>query len=147
MAFNMKKYKRSVKQLKNISSTRNIPIHQKLIKFGFLKYKESLKSNKVFPELAVDTHGSLTGNWSKWFSRYKKSIGLTDKRKVFHSFRHTFKDALRNSDVDEALSDALTGHTNSSVGRQYGQGYKLEKLNKAIQSIEYDIDVNVNVNW
>ena len=130
------------KQLKNKSSTRLIPIHQKLIKFGFLKYIESLKSNKVFPELTVDTHGSLTGNWSKWFSRYKKSIGLTDKRKVFHSFRHTFKDALRNSEVDEALSDALTGHTNGSVGRQYGQGYTLEKLNKAIQSIEYDIDVN-----
>ena len=130
------------KHLKNKSSTRLIPIHQKLIKIGFLKYIDSLKSNKVFPELIADTHGSLTGNWSKWFSRYKKSIGLTDKRKVFHSFRHTFKDALRNSEVDEALSDALTGHTNGSVGRQYGQGYTLEKLNKAIQSIEYDIDVN-----
>ena len=130
------------KHLKNKSSTRLIPIHQKLIKIGFLKYIDSLKSNKVFPELIADTHGSLTGNWSKWFSRYKKSIGLTDTRKVFHSFRHTFKDALRNSDVDEALSDALTGHTNGSVGRRYGKGYTLEKLNKAIQSIEYDIDVN-----
>ena len=130
------------KQLKNTGSTRNIPIHQTLIELGFLKYVNSLRSQKVFPKLTVDTHGGLTGNWSKWFGRYKKSIGLTDKRKVFHSFRHTFKDALRNSGVDEALSDALTGHTNGSVGRQYGSGYQLEVLNKAIQSIEYDTDVD-----
>ena len=130
------------KQLKNESSIRDIPIHPKLIKFGFLKYIDSLRSNTVFPELTIDTHDSLTGNWSKWFSRYKKSIGLTDTRKVFHSFRHTFKDALRNSGVDEALSDALTGHTNGSVGRRYGRGYQLEALNGAIQSIKYDIDVN-----
>jgi len=45
---------------------------------------------------------------------------IYDKGKVFHSFRHTFKDALRNSGVDEALSDALTGHSSSSVGRHYG---------------------------
>ena len=61
---------------------------------------------------------------------------------MFHSFRHTFKDALQNSGVDEALSDALTGHTNGSVGRQYGSGYQLEALNNAIQSIKYDTDVD-----
>jgi hypothetical protein len=50
------------------------------------------------------------------------------------------KDALRNAGVDEAISDAITGHTNSSVGRTYGSGYNLATLNKAIQKVNYDVD-------
>jgi len=48
------------------------------------------------------------------------------------------KDALRNSAVDEAVSDAITGHSSPSIGRSYGKGYSLSMLNKAIQSIKYE---------
>jgi hypothetical protein len=41
-----------------------------------------------------------------------------------------------NSGVDEAVSDAITGHPSSSIGSSYGKGYGLSMLNKAIQSIE-----------
>jgi hypothetical protein len=34
--------------------------------------------------------------------------------------RHNFKDALRAAGVAEDLNDALTGHTNQTVGRSYG---------------------------
>ena len=32
-----------------------------------------------------------------------------DPRKVLHSFRHTFKDALDNAGVEEYLSDRIMG--------------------------------------
>jgi integrase len=40
---------------------------------------------------------------------------------VFHSFRHNFKDALREAGVGEEVHDALTGHsTRGEVSREYG---------------------------
>lgn len=128
------------KSLKNASAKRIVPIHNTLIKLGFLDFLSD--GEKVFEELTPSKAGKLTPKVSKWFGVYKRSVGVTSAQKTFHSFRHLVKDALRNSGVDEAISDALTGHTNGSVGRQYGKGYKLEVLNKAIQSIKYDIDVD-----
>jgi len=48
---------------------------------------------------------------------YIRSIGLTNRARVFHSFRHGFKDALRRAGVSEDLNDALTGHSGGGVGR------------------------------
>jgi len=128
------------KRLKNHSAKRLIPIHNKIIEMGFLDFLE--KDGRIFKDLTMSSSGKLTARVSKWFGDYKRIKGVTSGQKTFHSFRHLFKDVLRNSGVDEALSDALTGHTNGSVGRQYGSGYTLEVLNTAIQSIKYDIDVD-----
>jgi hypothetical protein len=45
---------------------------------------------------------------------------VENERKVFHSLRHTFKDALRAANVGEDLNDALCRQKNGSVGRSYG---------------------------
>ena len=87
----------------------------------------------------------LTQNWSKWFGRHLPILGINDPAKVFHSFRHLMKDSLRNSGVDEAISDAITGHSSSSIGRSYGQGYSLHILDKAIQSISINV-INIKTN-
>jgi len=61
---------------------------------------------------------------------------------VFHSFRHSFKDACRDSGLYEEMHDALTGHAapsgkNGNVGRDYGTGFSLHALNEAVKRIEY----------
>ena len=132
------------KKLKNKSSVRVVPIHQAIIDLGFIDYTSSLDDPRVFALLREDKYGKLTQNWSKWFGRYLPKLGINDDTKVFHSFRHSMKDALRNAGVDEAISDAITGHSSSSVGRSYGQGYSLTILNKAIQSIDYEA-LNIKV--
>jgi hypothetical protein len=58
--------------------------------------------------------------WTKWFRRYLDKLGIIDKHKGLHSLRHNFKDALRAAGIAEDLNDALTGHTNHTVGRSYG---------------------------
>ena len=128
------------KRLKNKSSTRIVPVHKRLIDFGLIDYVDSIKDVRLFPLLKADKYGSLTQNWSKWFGRLLTKLNIKDSSKVYHSFRHGMKDALRNAGVDEAISDAITGHTNSSVGRTYGSGYNLATLNKAIQKVNYDVD-------
>jgi len=124
--------------LKNISSIRQIPIHSKLIALGFLDYVLTQKGY-VFPDLKVNQYQRRTQVWSKWFNRYLRKIGVMDSRKVFHSTRHNFKDALREVDVDEALSDALTGHSHKSVGRQYGKGYSISRKYETINLINYSV--------
>ena len=79
----------------------------------------------------------MTGNWSKWWGRYTDGLGITDPRKVFHSFRHAFKSACRAARIEEELHDALTGHTTASVGRRYGGGVPLEVLAEAIAKVSY----------
>ena len=79
----------------------------------------------------------MTGNWSKWWARYTDDLGITDPRKVFHSFRHSFKDACRAARIGEELHDALTGHSSASVGRTYGTGMPLEVLAEAVAKISY----------
>ncbi|WP_337264049.1 MULTISPECIES: site-specific integrase [unclassified Serratia (in: enterobacteria)] len=127
--------------LKNSSSRRRIPLHSELIKLGFIDFAKRQKGDRIFHQLKADVFGTLTGNWSKWFGRYlRKVCGVTDNRLVFHSFRHTFKDMCRLAGIDEAVHDALTGHSSSSVSRNYGGlSYPLGPLVEAINRINIDV--------
>ncbi len=131
-----------IKAVKTNTSRRRIPLHPDLIKIGFLTYWEECKTQKhrqLFPLLKVDQHGKLSGNWSKWWSRYMRAeIGITAKSKVLHSFRHTFKDACREAGIGEEIHDSLTGHSGGGVGRVYCSEYSLEQLTKAIESLQFN---------
>lgn len=126
--------------LKNRSSRRRIPIHSELIKLGFIGFSKKQKGDRIFHQLKADVFGTLSGNWSKWFGRYLRNVcGVTDKRLVFHSFRHTFKDMCRLAGIDEAVHDVLTGHSSSSVSRNYGGlSYPLGPLVDAISRINIE---------
>ena len=84
----------------------------------------------------------LTGKFSKWWTRYRKDQGVTDRRKVFHSFRHGFKQACRAAGIGEEVHDALTGHAGGGVGRSYG-GVPLGVTAKEIRKVRYaDLDLS-----
>lgn len=132
--------------LKNASSRRRVPIHGVLIACGFLDYvARQPKSGMLFSDLKPNHRGKYGGYFSYFFSNYlRHKIGITDERKVFHSFRHTFKDACRNVGIEEAVHDALTGHRNASAGRGYGnEQYPLEPLFEAVARYEIaDLDLS-----
>ena len=126
--------------MKNLSSRRKLPLHPELIRCGLLGYVEDRRragGERLFPELRPSVSGQVTGNWSKWWGRYTDGLGIIDPRKVFHSFRHAFKDACRSARIEEELHDALTGHTSASVGRGYGNGVPLEVLAEEITKVSY----------
>ena len=123
-------------QLKNAASRRRIPLHRTLVDCGFLDYAQSVRDGRfLFPGLKPNPRGKLGGYFSTFFSGYlRKRVRITDTRKVFHSFRHTFKDICRRVGIDEAVHDALTGHTAPHAGRRYGnEHYPLEPLSDAIE--------------
>jgi integrase len=92
----------------------------------------------MFPRLKPDRFGSFAESFGKFWARYCDRIGMADRRKVFHSFRHSFKDACRAAGLGEEVHDALTGHrSNGGVGRSYGNGVALDRLAREIERVVY----------
>lgn len=128
-------------KLKNQSSRRTLPIHPALITIGLLEYVESIRASgvtRVFPDLKP-TRGKYGHAPSKWFSRYKAKMGVSDPRKTFHSFRHTFVDDLREAGVQDSLIKRMAGHEDGSVTfGVYGSRLQLVAMQKALEFIERD---------
>lgn len=125
------------RRLKTETSKRRVPIHPELVRLGFLDYVKQISKGRLFPEL-TSKQGKLTASFSQWWGRYARKHGITDKRKVFHSFRHAAKDALREGGVEEQISDAITGHAAVSEGRKYGSGgVPIVRLAEGIAKLTY----------
>ncbi len=143
--FNISAESDSEKQLKTSSSIRRVPIHPEIICAGFLVYVDQIKlsgSGRLFPKLVSAGHRQLTASFSQWFSGYlRKTIGITDKRKSFHSFRHGFKDVCRLNEISKDIHDMLTGHASLDIGDGYGGDYyPLMPLFVAIKNINFVIN-------
>jgi integrase len=104
-------------KLKNSSSRRTLPIHPALIQLGLLDHvnnQRNKSSDRLFPELEA-VRGKLGHAPSKWFSRYRIKMGVSDPKKTFHSFRHTMIDDLRDAGVQDSLIKRIAGHEDSAV--------------------------------
>nr|WP_319527637.1 site-specific integrase [Pseudomonas laurentiana] len=127
---------REGQNLKNASSRRVLPLHPSLIEL--LQYAESVRANgsdRLFPELKA-VRGKLGHAPSKWFGRYKAKLGITDPRKTFHSFRHTFIDDLRDAGVQDSLIKRMVGHEDSSVTFGiYGSRTPIKAMTDALKHI------------
>jgi len=136
------------KKLKTKASRRVVPIHEQLVRLGFLKFVDDVRKRDgdkafLFPLIATDKGRAGVKAWSKWFGRYLRTQGVTDTVKVFHSFRHGFKDALRQGKVSQEIHDALTGHAQAStVSGGYGAKEMLARfgvkvLRAAVAKVAY----------
>ena len=125
------------RRLKNLGSARRVPVHPMLLSNGLLDALP--KTGRLFPELKANKHGVLSASFGKWWGRFADASGIDDPRLVFHSWRHTVKDALRRVEAPEEIQDSILGHTSSaSVGRRYGSGVGLPVLLKWVERISYE---------
>lgn len=115
------------KRLKTKAARRVIPIHPELIRLGLLDFANSLRQHdhsRLFPELKEgrDGYGQTV---SKWFARYSTQCGVDELGKVFHSFRHTVINQLKQASVSKEKIAALVGHEDESItfGR-YGKDFQ-----------------------
>jgi integrase len=128
------------KSTKTDDSVRIVPLHKKVINLGFLDYVRTVRGKKLWPKIAPDSVGRWAGNWSKWFGRYRKDIGLDERFKDFHSFRHGWKSAARGARIPEEHHDEITGHDNRSVGRSYGS-VPIHILKEELDKITFDVRI------
>ncbi|HNB77151.1 MAG TPA: site-specific integrase [Rhodocyclaceae bacterium] len=130
------------RRIKTTGSRRRVPIHPELVRLGFLNFvtqQGKAHSQRLFPLLQPSREGSVTKTWSQWFGRYlRASVGISDSRKVFHSLRHGFKDACRESGIPKEVHDRLTGHSSGSIGDTYGSDtFPLAPLADAVSRLRY----------
>ncbi|MES0158100.1 site-specific integrase [Mesorhizobium sp. M0018] len=126
------------KTLKSQSSVRRVPIHKVLIDLGLLDQAKG--SGRLFPDIEKGKDGYYSHNFSKWWGRFARQIGVRTKDTTFHSFRHNFKDALQAVETPEYVSKALMGHANNDVHAGYGTGPTLSVMKKAIDRIDYPFE-------
>ena len=115
------------RQLKTVASIRKTPLHPMLIALGFLDYLDDVKNNfgnekLIFPYLTQNKYGKYSDPPSKWFGRYLDKLEITDERKVFHSFRSTANNVLKEAEVGEETRCQMIGHEYSSTNsRNYSK--------------------------
>ncbi len=152
--FAVTEYDEEGERSKDVKSgeSRNVPIHKKIIELGFLDYLARAKKSKkasddtrLFPNLKL-FEGRTTHYFSKWWGRQRGEFGISSKQKVFHSSRHTFIDATRETDITTEIRDAITGHkTYVSVAKEYGIGTSIRKMKEAIDKVSYSDEIFINL--
>lgn len=137
------------KRIKNTASKRLIPLHPVLTEeLNFPGYVDSViakGSIRVFPEL-IKVQNCYGHAVTKWFKAYKESCGIESElgKKVFHSFRHTLINHLKEKSLPEYMVSQVSGHSvdGMAMGR-YGKKVNPEiLLNEVIQKLDYGIDFN-----
>jgi integrase len=135
---------RAAKRLKTTASERLVPIHPMLLQIGLLDYAEEQRSKlavKLFPELKRTKDGYHSDGISKWFRRFLRSANAEAPLTCFHSFRHCFRDALREGRVPHDIGLALGGWAvnagQDGAERAYGSGYSTRTLFEGIAAIRY----------
>jgi len=120
-----------IRESKTEAGVRRVPIHPELKEIGLLGFvKETQQGQPLFS-------GTSSDAYSKHFGRLLDSVGITDRKLVFHSFRHTFTDALRAAKIAEPITKALIGHSDGTVTGQYGSGYPIDVLFEELKRISY----------
>jgi integrase len=129
------------KSIKNKHSKRTVPIHSELLRLGLLEFAEQQRAageHRLFPELKK-IGGRYGKTVSSWFSLYKTKLGL-GKTKKFHSLRHTFTNALKQSGVVEGMTDELTGHATDGISySRYAERCSLASLTDTVNAISFEI--------
>lgn len=121
-----------IRRAKTKAGERKVPVHPDLISLGFLSYVAKASADTpIFAGFNEDA-------FSKFFGRFLGKLGITDEKLVFHSFRHTFSDAMRGARIDSPLAKALIGHADGTVTGIYGNGYPMANLAEAMAKIRYE---------
>jgi integrase len=140
----------SGKRLKTAASERFVPVHRTLIEIGFMTFVEERRvagAVRLFSELHKSSTGYYSDPFSKWFRRFLERAGASREKTCFHSFRHCYRDALREARIDHEVALALggwssgSGNEGSETAANYGRGYRVATLLEALEKVRYDLDL------
>lgn len=140
------------KKVKSNAGIRVIPLHNELVRSGFIDYVEELVKRgekHLFPDLWINSknqplNSPETGRVNKYFNGdggtsrgYFKACGIVRDKVVFHSARHTFVNRLRQLDVADEKIAGLVGHEKLHMTAHYGDDHHLKLLKDVIDKLDY----------
>lgn len=109
------------RRLKNPSSRRIVPIHPKLIELGFLDFVRrvtdaSPRAWHLFYGLKWEPKSMFGRKPSEYMRGLLKDAGIAERRrKVPHSLRSNFKQAVERTLLEDNLQKRLLGHSTGNV--------------------------------
>jgi len=117
--------------VKTVAGIRIIPLHPQLIELGFLEYVEDVRpfGGTIFPYQKPDRFNHYGKTPGRRFGQYLDSLGISDRQKVFHSFRSTSNDRLKQNGVPEESRCQFIGHEHDTVNsKTYSEEYGVKYL-------------------
>jgi integrase len=127
------------KTLKTDASKRVVPVHAHLVDLGLMDFVEEQRAageKFLFPRATglKKPEGAL----ADWFPKYRARVGVSGKKKTFHSLRHNFSQGLADAGAqDSAISD-LMGHADGSMSTgRYGGRASVDRLRDSIELLDF----------
>ena len=132
------------KKLKTANANRIIPLHNHLLKLGFLEYYAEIKedSTRLFPDLkALGTREQYGKIISKDFGPFIRSLGIKGN-KTFHSLRHTFSDFFKKKMMHNIMFEEVFGHSHETLAtKRYGSRFSPQKCyDELISLLDYGLE-------
>jgi integrase len=128
------------KKLKSRAAQRIVPVHPDLIRLGFIEYARSRPEGQLF-DLPTDSLAGPGGAFGKRFARFLKRVNADEPRTSFHSFRHVWRDMLKNAHVPEELAREVGGWSGRGASSLYGQGHSVAVLYEQICKLQPPVEI------
>jgi integrase len=142
--------------LKNVPSTRMVPLHPILVQAGFVEWCERLRQEgfqRVFPELSWEPVTRYAKEPKRAMSDMLNKLGMPrDGTRVFHSFRHNANNALiRLSDagkVPDRIRLRVLGHkAGDGVNiEHYFNDYEADETSQFVGKLDFSLPPIANFN-
>jgi len=121
-------------RIKTTAGRRSIPLHDELLRLGFVQYWSSIVEGSLWPQLPK-REGKAGGYFSQYFSELRSQLGVPSSMN-FHSFRHSARTNLVCAGVAESVVDRLLGHMSTGgVGAKIYTHLSHQTLQKSINCL------------
>ena len=128
--------------VKSVNAIRTMPIHPELLRCGILKLvaaKRAAGSPWLF-DVERNADGTFSSTFSKKYHNWRRTEGIYEPGKDFHSLRKDFYQAMKAAKVDYAARVVLMGHALNDVSEtNYGhREWEIDDLRGFIEAIATD---------
>lgn len=135
-----------IRKLKTHWSERLVPVHRELVRIGLFDYSDKLRrsgSDTLWPKLKSYKRGQGAESVSHFWTKYRRTMGITSPKKPFYSFRHSFIAGLKSAIVPAEVISELAGHyIGGELHRRYAKRSQPSLLYPAIKKLDFGLDLS-----
>ncbi|KQU76501.1 hypothetical protein ASC75_02480 [Aminobacter sp. DSM 101952] len=127
-------------RVKSEAGRRKVPLHPQIEALGFVDFHKKASKGRdarPFPDLRRDSRGYYSDSFQKWFAHLLDKQGAREPKTSFHSFRHNWRDAMREAAVPQERVRLLGGWKRTEVDERYGSNLSLKALYSEMGKVAY----------